>query len=213
MSDTAVKICGLTEPAHIQAAYEAGADYVGFVFYPRSPRHIDVDRLKVIASVFPSDQKAVGVFVDPDDALLETVLSHLSLAMIQLHGSETLERVHALRYLNIPLMKGFAVSSEDDLESVSDYEEVADWLLFDARVADSPLPGGTGKTFDWLLLKNKHFRKPWMLSGGLNIDNVTQAIETAGPNAVDVSSGVENSPGKKNTEKIKNFIKKVKTNG
>lgn len=216
MSGIKVKICGLKDIAAIDVAINAGADFIGLVFYPASPRHISVDEAARLAAHIQSRGVAkkamsVALLVDPDDALLEQVAGAVSPDMIQLHGSETPERVAAVkeRY-NIPIIKALALSRESDFNLVRAYEAVTDWLLFDAKPAPDGLPGGTGKTFDWGLLKGRAFSRPWMLSGGLTPFNVAEALSALSPDAVDVSSGVEAARGVKDAAKIHAFIEAAK---
>ena len=206
---TDVKICGLKDPHAVTAAIEGGADFVGFVFYPHSPRYVEIETAAYLCSYLPDHIKPVGLFVDPTDALLEEVLSAVPLQMIQLHGDETPERVIKIKeHFSLPVMKAIPVASSDDLMTAAIYEDVADWMLFDTKSA--ALHGGTGQTFDWALLKDYPHQKPWMLAGGLNIDNISQALSALSPDAVDVSSGVESSRGIKDPEMITAFLKKIK---
>lgn len=209
--NTAVKICGIREPESLKSAIAAGARFIGFVFYPPSPRFVARETAKELALMLPTGVKAVGLFVDPLDADLEQVLGHVQMDMIQLHGSETRERVAEIKArFAMPVMKALAVSSAKDIENAAQYEAVADWVLFDAKAAEGNLPGGTGKNFDWSLLQGKAFQTPWMLSGGLNADNVVEALSMLHPAAVDVSSGVESARGVKDPAKIRAFIEAVK---
>ena len=214
-----VKICGLRDTETLSAALEAGADFIGLVFYPPSPRFVDVETAAGLADFIKSQSVskkilAVGLFVDPSDALLGEVLGRVAPDMIQLHGSETPERVLAVgETYNLPVIKALPVATELDFNLIAAYEAVADWLLFDAKPADSNLPGGTGKTFDWSLLEGRRFSKPWMLSGGLHAGNIADALRLLSPDAVDVSSGVESARGVKDVTKIKEFINKIKSLG
>lgn len=211
-----IKICGLREKETLSAALEAGADFIGLVFYPPSPRFVDVVTAQRLADFVKSHRvskniSVVGLFVDPTDGVLEEVLALVELDFIQLHGSETPERVRAVGETHdLPVIKALAVSAELDFNLVSAYEAVSDWLLFDAKPADSNLPGGTGKSFDWGLLEGRSFSRPWMLSGGLNAGNIGAALNILRPDAVDVSSGVESSRGVKDAAKIEEFINKIK---
>lgn len=207
---TAVKICGLSEPDTLRAAVESGARFVGFVFYPPSPRNVSFDIAWNLARTVPTGVRSVGLFVDPNDALLAHILTGIQLDMIQLHGDETPERVAEIKAkYNMPVMKAMRVETAADLETAPGYEAVADWLLFDAKVPGD-LPGGTGHSFDWTILKGQSFQKPWMLGGGLNAQNVTEALSVLKPDAVDVSSGVESTRGVKDAGKIKAFIEAVR---
>ncbi len=212
-----VKICGLRETETLSAALESGADFIGLVFYPPSPRYVDVAAAKKLAEFIKGSDvsknvRTVGLFVDPSDGLLGEVLEHVGLDMVQLHGSETPERVRVVgETYKLPVIKALPVASESDLNPVSAYEAAADWLLFDAKPADSNLPGGTGKSFDWSLLEGRTFSKPWMLSGGLHAGNIAQALDILRPDAVDVSSGVESVRGIKDEGKIRAFINAIKS--
>ena len=194
-------------------AIGAGADYVGFVHYPRSPRHISLKRAAELKSLLPSRVKSVLVIVDPDDTLLLEISTVLKPDYIQLHGNETAEHIAEIRrlYPQQKLIKAIAVSSEQDLEIAKQYSANIDMLLFDAKPsADSLLPGGNGIVFDWNIMKNFQAPLPWILSGGLNADNVKEAIIKSAAEIVDVSSGVETIAGQKNSAKIKEFIKAAK---
>jgi len=202
-----VKICGLKDPENLEAAVRGGARYVGFVFYPPSPRHLSFDIAWNLARAVPTGVRSVGLFVDPDDAQLAEIVTGVQLDMIQLHGDETPARVAEIkaRYA-MPVMKAIRVASADDLANVADYEAVADWLLFDAKPDGADLPGGTGESFDWNILAGREFQKPWMLSGGLTAANVQEALSILTPDALDISSGVEITRGQKDPAKIKAFI-------
>ncbi len=205
---TAVKICGLKDTNNLRAAVEAGTDFVGFVFYSDSPRATDYHSAANLRQLTPAHVKAVGLFVNPTDAELEKYAG-LRLDMLQLHGSETPERVAEIRRKsNLPVMKAIAVADTGDLKTIPAFESVADWILLDAKVPGEH--GGTGQSFDWALLKGRTFHKPWMLSGGLNPGNVAEALKIAQPTAVDVSSGVESARGVKDSAKIRAFIETVK---
>ncbi|MBU6235932.1 MAG: phosphoribosylanthranilate isomerase [Alphaproteobacteria bacterium] len=204
---TAVKICGITDEIALQAAAKAGAQYAGFVFYPKSPRNIVPDKAAIL--VKQTALTTVGLFVDPDDETLRRILSDVPLKMIQLHGNEPPERVAAIksRY-NLPVMKALRVATAIDITPAATYAQVADWLLFDAKVDGAV--GGTGQAFDWTILKNYKPARPWMLAGGLTPDNVGEALIKLAPDAVDVSSGVESSPGIKDACKIAAFVETVR---
>ncbi|MGN7437037.1 MAG: phosphoribosylanthranilate isomerase [Alcanivorax sp.] len=205
-----VKICGVKTPEALNAAIEAGARYIGFVFYPPSPRHIEIDTAKELAGMLPTGVRGVGLFVDPSDEELDAVLGKVQLDIIQLHNDETPARVSEIKAkYHMPIIKAFPVREESDIAHVGDYTD-ADWYLFDAKSADPNMPGGTGKSFDWSILSEKTFDKPWMLSGGLSAENIADALTSLSPNAVDVSSGVERSRGVKDENKIRAFIEAVK---
>jgi phosphoribosylanthranilate isomerase len=208
---TSVKICGIKDPETLRIAASAGARFAGFVFYPPSPRFVTLDIAYTLAHAVPTGMRSVGLFVEPTDQELLRVISSVPLDMIQLHGDETPERVGEIAALcNMPVIKALRLSGPEDLENVADYEDVADWLLFDSKI-DHPLPGGTGQRFDWQILSGRSFKKPWMLSGGLTPENVREAIELLHPSGVDVSSGVESTRGIKDPEKIQTFLKTVQS--
>lgn len=212
MTRVRAKICGLKTTDMVHVAVDAGADAVGFVFFPPSPRAVTPDEvLSLTASA--RTVKRVGLFVDPDDDLLHDASDAGELDLIQLHGSESPERVAEIRDLTgIEVMKAIKVENADDFASVSAYEEVADWLLFDAKAPKAmknALPGGNGISFDWTLLADRNWVKPWMLSGGLTVDNLVDAVRVSGAAWVDVSSGVEDRPGEKSADLIRQFIEQV----
>ena len=211
---TDVKICGLKDPENLSAAIEAGARFVGLVFYPPSPRNVSFDTAWNLARAVPTGVRSVGLFVNPDNEQLERILTGVQLDMVQLHGDESPGRINEIKeHFSMPVIKAIRVRDESDLEDVEGYEAAADWLLFDARPENASLPGGTGESFDWNILKGREFKKPWMLSGGLHESNVKEALSILKPNAVDISSGVESAKGVKDAKKIKGFIEAVKTNG
>ncbi|KGJ09942.1 phosphoribosylanthranilate isomerase (plasmid) [Paracoccus versutus] len=203
-----VKICGLTEAAGLAAAVEAGARYVGFVFFPKSPRHVTPEAAAELAAQVPLGVAKVGLFVDPDDAALEAVLARVPLDLIQLHGAETPARVAEVKARSgLPVMKAVGIADPQDLDQLWDYGLVADMLLIDAKPPkDAPLPGGNGLAFDWRLLAGRQILKPWLLAGGLTPENVAEAIRLTRAPGIDVSSGVESAPGIKDPQRIRNFI-------
>ena len=204
-----VKICGLSDPAHVAAAARSGAAYVGFVFFPKSPRNVSLARARALALETPLGVAKVALVVNADDTLLDALTAEVPLDMLQLHGSETPERVTEVknRY-GLPVMKAVGVSDAADLQSIDLYSTVADQLLIDAKPAKgSKLPGGNGLSFDWKLLRGrKYWTKPWMLAGGLTPDNAAEAVALTGARQLDVSSGVESAPGIKDPELIARFI-------
>ena len=202
-----VKICGVRDRAALDAAACCGAAYVGFVFFPRSPRHLTWDAAAALATAAPAGLCKVALAVDPDDAALDR-LAALPLDMIQLHGAETPARIAAVRArLGLPVMKAVGVATAADLARLDLYESAADQILCDAKPPqDGPLPGGTGVAFDWRLIAGRGWRRPWMLAGGLTPENVAEAVRLTGAQAVDVSSGVESAPGVKDADKIARFI-------
>jgi phosphoribosylanthranilate isomerase len=202
-----VKICGLSTPETLTAALNAGADMVGFVHYPKSPRHLPLaDAPALVAHVQGRAQKVL-LTVDADDDLLAAAIVAVRPDILQLHGRETPQRVAAVREkFGLRVMKAVSLATADDLAAVSSYETVADLLLFDAAPAGAALPGGNGQVFDWALLKGRAFAKPWLIGGGLTPENVGEAIAATGAPGVDVSSGVERARGVKDIGKIANFV-------
>jgi phosphoribosylanthranilate isomerase len=207
MSRIAIKTCGLSTLQTVDAAIGAGASHVGFVFFPKSPRHVDTDRVGALAARVPGHIAKVGVMVDPDDALLDNAVRAAGLTAIQLHGKETPERVAAIRrHLGIPVWKAISVKTRADLDAGVAYAGAADMLLYDAKTpTGADLPGGMGLRFDWTLLRDFRPTMPWGLSGGLDPANVAQAIAMTGAPLVDVSSGIESAPGIKDVDKIAAF--------
>lgn len=206
----AAKICGLTSEDAVQAAVAGGARFTGFVFYPPSPRSLGVAQAAKLVSGVPPAITRVGVFVDPDDALLDGVFAKMPLDMAQLHGSETPERAGAIRRrFGIKVMKAIKVAAEIDLQAAKDFLGVVDWLMFDAKAPKDmagALPGGNALVFDWQLLRAKNWPLPWMLSGGLTVENLAEAVTISRAEFVDVSSGVERKPGEKDPAKIRAFL-------
>ncbi|MEM7442470.1 MAG: phosphoribosylanthranilate isomerase [Pseudomonadota bacterium] len=203
------KICGITTPETLAAAAAHGARYIGLNFYPKSPRYVGPAVAAQLARRAPTGVRTVGLFVSPDDELLDSVLSQVPLDMIQLHGDETPERVAEIRRnVSMPVMKAIRIAGDEDLDQVPAFEAAADRLLFDTKLPKNvaTLPGGNGVAFDWTLLANREWSKPWMLSGGLNADNLAEAIRTTGATAVDTSSGVEDRPGNKTPALIRDFL-------
>ena len=204
-----VKICGLSTPETVRIAVEGGACAVGFVFYPPSPRAVGPEIASQLARQLPTLTKSIGLFVDASDDEIGAVVARVPLNVLQLHGNETPRRVAAIRKrFDIAVMKAIRVAGREDLAVLSDYEAVADHILFDAKPpADAAaLPGGTGMSFDWKLLKGVRPAKPWMLSGGLTPENLAEAVAESGARMVDVSSGVEERPGVKSPERIRAFL-------
>jgi phosphoribosylanthranilate isomerase len=204
-----VKICGLSTPETLDVALAAGADMVGFVFFPPSPRNISPEAAHALGLRVKDRAKTVALVVDADDALLEQIIGALKPDMLQLHGHETPHRVAAIREsFGLPVMKVLAIETKADLAAVAPYIGVADRLLFDARPPrEATRPGGLGKPFDWHLLEGLELPLPFMLSGGLDPVNVAEALRITRAPGVDVSSGVESAPGVKDPEKIRAFIR------
>ena len=209
VTETAVKICGLTDPAHVRAAAEAGAAYCGFVFFAKSPRNISVSDAASLALEAPPGLAKVALVVNADNGFLDTLTETVPLDMLQLHGSEAPERVAEIRArYGLPVMKAIGVADSSDLSAIDTYAAVADQLLIDAKPPqNADLPGGNGLSFDWRLLADrKYWTKPWMLAGGLTPENVAEAVRLTGARQVDVSSGVETAPGRKDTGLIREFV-------
>lgn len=204
------KICGLSTAETVDAAVRFGARWVGFVTFPASPRHVDLETLKALGARVPKSVGRVGLFVDADDALLDARIATGAIDMLQLHGNETPERVAALKVrTGLEVMKVIKVAKAEDVErGIAAYASVADRLMFDA--ADGILPGGNAKAFDWTILSGHKVPLPWFLAGGLRPDNVAEAVRVTGAPAVDVSSGVEAARGVKSIELIRAFLDTVK---
>jgi phosphoribosylanthranilate isomerase len=204
-----VKICGLSTPEALDVALEAGADLVGFVFFPPSPRHLDFDAARALGARAQGRAHKVALSVDADDAFLDAVVEALRPDMLQLHGKEPPARVAELKQRHgLPVMKAVAIEAARDLSAVPAYLHVADRIIFDARPPrDATRPGGLGRPFDWQLLQALDLGIPFMLSGGLDAANVAEALRITRAQAVDVSSGVERAPGEKDPDKIRAFIR------
>ena len=209
-----VKICGLDRPETVDGAVNAGAEMLGFVFYPPSPRNLTASAASRLTNRVPASVKRVGLFVDPTDKMIATVLKQNVLDLIQLHGNEPPERVTEIKvFTSLEVIKVLKISDSYDLRYVSIYQGVADWLMFDAlapKDMKGALPGGNALSFDWNILARANIPTPWILAGGLNLENVKEAMSTSGAKVVDVSSGVEKLPGVKCVEKIQSFIRAVK---
>lgn len=203
-----VKICGLKTPETLDAAISAGADWVGFVFFPKSPRNVSIDKARELGRIVGNRAKKVALSVDADDAALDAIEKALNPHIHQLHGHETPERVIAIRTrFGRPVMKAVGIAEAADLNAARSYASAADWLLLDAKPPkNADLPGGNGLPFDWHLLAGLDLQKPFMVSGGLDPSNVGTAIAISRPAGVDVSSGVETAPGIKDPEKIRTFV-------
>ncbi|MFN3955371.1 MAG: phosphoribosylanthranilate isomerase [Pararhodobacter sp.] len=204
-----VKICGLTQLTDMQACAEAGAAYVGLNFFAASPRFVTIAQARALALAAPTGLARVGLFVDPADAELEATLAEVPLDFLQLHGHEPPERVSALRArFGLPVIKAVGVADAADLPALAHYGRVADMLLVDAKPPrDARLPGGNGLAFDWRLIAGRRWPVPWMLAGGLNADNLALAAQMTGARQVDVSSGVESAPGRKDPARIAAFVR------
>lgn len=209
-----VKICGLSEPETLEAALEAGTDYVGFMFYEPSPRNIDYDTARSLSRQVAGRAKKVAVTVDADDAKIAKIMQSLEPDYIQAHGSETPERIKALHDMTgLPIIKAIKVHDANDIASAEQYSSVAALMLFDAKAPKSlknALPGGNGISFDWTLLVAETKRPRYMLSGGLHQDNLREAVGITKAPIIDVSSAVESSPGVKDINLINAFMDAAK---
>lgn len=207
------KICGINDPEAMRAAISGGASHVGLVFYPPSPRSVSPGEAMGLASVVPEQMRKVGLFVDPENDQIDKTLFVVKLDILQLHGSETPERVADLKSrTGKKVMKVIKVSEPDDLAQAEAYVRVADALMFDAKPPKdmkNALPGGNAVSFDWRILSDRKWPLPWMLAGGLRADNVADAVKLSNARIVDTSSGVEDVPGQKNSAKIKEFLRAV----
>tara|TARA_A100001037_G_scaffold68098_1_gene60572 strand:- start:1731 stop:2351 length:621 start_codon:yes stop_codon:yes gene_type:complete len=199
----------------VDAAIASGVDYLGFVFFPPSPRSLTPEFASSLMEERSNDFKVVAVVVNPSDKLLEEITNHLAPDIFQLHGSETAEDITNIKQkFNTKIIKAIKISKLEDFEEVSKFDKVADFLLFDAAAPENTthsLPGGNGISFNWNWLSDASLETPWFLSGGLNISNINEAIKITGATAVDVSSGVEDKAGIKNNKKIIEFMKTVRT--
>lgn len=213
------KICGITDDVSARIAIDDSAGMLGFISFPKSPRHVDLDRMaQLIANAtsytahMNKKTQCVSVVVDPDDELLETIARKVRPDLIQLHGHESPERVRHIRArFGIALIKAISVESRADVLAAAPYEEVVEHLLFDAKPPkDATLPGGVGARFDWTLMEGYASSRPWLLAGGLNPWNVAEAVSQSKAKMVDVSSGVERAPGLKDAALISQFLKAVK---
>ena len=202
------KICGLSSAATLEVALAAGATMVGFVFFPKSPRNIGYEQARALGAQVRRRARIVALTVDADDAALARIVEWLSPDILQLHGREPPSRVTEIRQrFGRPTMKAIGVAAPSDFAAAAPYDGVADFLLIDAKPAKNALlPGGNGLAFDWALARDFRPRTPWLLSGGLDPDNVAEAITLTGARGVDVSSGVESAPGVKDESKIRSFI-------
>ncbi len=206
-----VKICGLSRPEHVSAAVDAGAAYVGFVFFDKSPRNVSIETARALAVDVPAGVAKVALVVNPDDAFLDRMTAVVPIDFIQLHGNETPERVAEVkaRY-GLPVIKAVGVAGPEDLAALDTYSAVADQILLDAKAPKGgDRPGGNGEPFDWSLIAGRRWPVPWMLAGGLTPQNVAEAIRITGARQVDLSSAVESAPGEKDPVRIAAFMDAV----
>jgi len=203
-----VKICGIKTPEALDAAVEGGAKMLGFVFFEKSPRNVTLDVARDLLARVPDDVTKVALMVNPSDAEVQSIAGQLPFDLLQLHGSESVERVAQLKAITgRPAMKAVGVEGPDDIARAHAYEDVCERILLDAKPPkDAALPGGNALSFDWTLIAGEKWLKPWLLAGGLNADNLAEAVKTSGASFVDVSSGVEEAPGRKSVEKIRAFL-------
>ena len=203
-----IKICGLSTVEALRAALRAGADMIGFVFFERSPRFVALGRARELAAEARGRAKIVALGVDADDAALAAIVGGIAPDLLQLHGSESPERVAEIRRaFAVPVMKALGVADAADFDRALEYQDAADWLLIDAKPpTGATRPGGHGVPFDWRLARGFAPKRPWLLSGGLDPANVGEAIALSGALGVDVSSGVESAPGVKDGERINAFV-------
>ena len=208
MGQVRVKICGLRTTADVAACAAAGAAYIGLNFFPPSPRFLTLDQGRALSLAAPDGLAKVALVVDAEDETLDAIVDAMPLDMLQLHGKESPDRVAELRArYGLPVMKVLGVAGEGDLAALMDYSLVADQLLIDAKAPnDAILPGGNGLSFDWRLVAQRRWLRPWMLAGGLTAQNVAEAVRLTNVRQVDVASGVESAPGIKEPAKIAAFI-------
>lgn len=209
MPRTTAKICGLSTPETLDAAVEGGASHVGFVFFPKSPRNVTLDQVRALSQRVPGHVAKTGVFVDPDDMLIDMSVEAGGLDVIQLHGKESAERAALLRVrTGRETWKALSIRTSADLSMAESYLGAVDRLVYDAKPPiGADLPGGLGLRFDWRLLDGFRHPLPWALSGGLDIENIAEAVGITGARLVDISSGVESAPGIKDVDKIAAFLK------
>ena len=202
------KLCGLTTIQDIDAAAEAGAAYVGFVFFSKSPRNLDIKKARELALRVPVGIVKVALVVNADNALLDKITTCVPLDMLQLHGMEGPERVAEVKVrYGLPVMKALGIATTEDIRWAQTYAFAADQLLLDAKpLSGHDLPGGNGLSFDWMLLHGETWSVPWMLAGGLTPANVAEAVQLSGAQHVDVSSGIEITPGQKSPELMAEFV-------
>lgn len=214
---TQVKICGLSEPDTLQTALDAGADFVGFIFYGPSPRNISLERARELGALVRGRAKKVAVTVDASDDELAAIIEALDPDYVQVHGSETVERIREIaERFGKPVIKSIKVRGEGDIEAAAGFADDAALILFDAKAPEDlagALPGGNGVQFDWTLLQGDDGAVRYMLSGGLDADNIAEALRITGAQIIDVSTGVEQAPGVKDSALIRNFIEAVRSAG
>jgi phosphoribosylanthranilate isomerase len=207
-----IKICGITTPEGLLAADAAGADFIGLVFYEKSPRHLTLEQAAILSKIPLKHAKIVALTVDAEDSFLSEICTRVNVHALQLHGAETPERVDFVKKtFQRAIIKAVGIATKDDLIIPKTFDGVADWLLLDAKPVAGEMHGGNNKSFDWTLLQGFQSQTPWLLAGGLNPNNVADAISQTNPDGVDVSSGVERARGVKDSALIANFIENVRT--
>ena len=206
-----IKICGITSEKDLKAAQQLGANFVGFVLVEKSKRFVNLKKLESLSMIVSKPLKSVALLVDPSDHFLEKLLLSSKVDYIQLHGEESPERVDEIaKITNVPLIKAIGVEKKSDLLNIRSYESSVDYILLDSKTkGKGHLKGGRGISFNWNIVKGFNFKKPWFLAGGLNTNNVIDAMKITGAKMLDVSTGVENKPGKKSFEKMREFVGRV----
>ncbi len=211
MSSITIKNCGLNSTEAVEAATVSGADFLGFISYPPSPRHVSAEQIATLTADIPANIARVLVLVNPCNATIEQHLAVWTPTHLQLHEDESPERCAALKAeFGLPIIKALPVANADDIEAARAYESVVDFLLFDTKAPAGEVSGGTGRSFDWSLLTGKTFTVPYFLSGGIASENVAEALRISGATAIDISSGLESSRGVKDPEKIRQFNQTVR---
>lgn len=209
MIDIKIKLCGFKNKADVDFAVRYGADFIGFVFHPSSPRYILPSNSKDISVDIPSRVKKVAVLFNVEDNKIAEIIKNLNPDFLQLHGNETVERIEKIKALfAVPVIKCFAINNPEDLLQIKDYEKASDLFLFDSKINNNS--GGTGISFNWQIMQNLKTVKPWFLAGGLNINNINQALEISGAKMIDISSGIEEKRGIKSVKLIKELLSKLK---
>jgi len=206
-----VKICGIHSREALDAAVQGGASMLGFVFFPPSPRAVTLDEAAALMAQVPDGVQKVALMVNPNDYDVEAVCRQLPIDLIQLHGTESLNRTADIQAITgLPIMKAVGIAGADDIKQAHAYARICQRILLDAKAPkEARLPGGNAVSFDWRLIATESWAKPWMLAGGLNVDNLAEAVKISGARAVDTSSGVEDAPGHKSVKKIQDFLRRA----
>ncbi|MCE3254945.1 MAG: phosphoribosylanthranilate isomerase [Rickettsiaceae bacterium] len=200
------KLCGFTDKENVDLAVASGADFIGFIFYPPSKRYISPQKAGEISVDVPANIKKVAITVEPSNEQIEQIIQHLKPDFLQLYKIDKKRGLEIKKQFQIPIIKAFSISDKEDLKAVEDYNEIADYFLFDTKTKSV---GGSGKSFDWKILENFKTNKNWFLSGGLNINNIEEALEITGAKMIDLSSGIEEVHGIKSPKLIGEFMKKI----